>query len=148
MRNSYLALNAETRKELEAFPVQFAFNIKQFEEGMKALGLTKDDTDKIVSIPGGGFVRKTDAGAFMDLFKRHREKHLAAIAADTEGTGYIYEMFDYELGNHEYSYTYDPKPALTALGLTLQQVKANPIMLAAFNRARAAQFKPDNTEQP
>jgi len=60
MRNSYLALTAETRKELEAFPVQFAFNIKQFEEGMKALGLTKDDTDKIVSIPGGGF----KAGAF------------------------------------------------------------------------------------
>ena len=148
MSNSYLALNAETRKELEAFPMQFAFNMKQFEEGMKSLGLTKDDTDKIVSIPGGGFVRKTDADAFMDLFKRHREKHLAAIAADTEGTGYIYEMFDYELGNHEYSYTYDPKPALTALGLTLQQVKANPIMLAAFNRARAAQFKTDNTEQP
>ena len=148
MSNSYLALKAETRKELDAFPMQFAFNMKQFEEGMKALGLTKDDTDKVVSIPGGGFVRKTDAGAFMALFKRHREKHQAAIAADTEGTGYIYEMFDYELGNHEYSYTYDPEPALNALGLTLQQVKANPIMLAAFNRARAAQFKPDNTEQP
>jgi len=148
MSNSYLALKAETRKELDAFPMQFAFNMKQFEEGMKALGLTKDDTDKIVSIPGGGFVRKTDAGAFMDMFKRHRDKHQAAIAADTDGTGYIYEMFDYELSNHEYSYTYDPEPALNALGLTLQEVKANPIMLAAFNRARAAQFKPDNTEQP
>ena len=148
MSNSYLTLKAEMQKELEAFPMQFAFNMKQFEDGMKALGLTKDDTDKIVSIPGGGFVRKTDAGAFMDMIKRHRDKHQAAINADTDGTGYIYEMFDYELSNHEYSYTYDPEPALNALGLTLQEVKANPIMLAAFNRARAAQFKPDNTKQP
>ena len=143
MSNSYLELKAETKKELEAFPMRFAFNMKQFEEGMKSLGLTKDDTDKSVSIHAGGFIRKTDADAFVDMFKRHREKHQAAIAADTEGTGYIYEMFDYELSNHEYSYTFNPGPALQALGLTLAEVEANPIMLAAFNRAKAAQSKPD-----
>ena len=60
MSNSYFTLKAEMQKDLEAFPMQFAFNMKQFEDGMKALGLTKDDTDKIVSIPGGGF----KAGAF------------------------------------------------------------------------------------
>jgi len=148
MSNSYLTLKAEQRKELEAFPMQFAFNMKQFEEGMKSLGLTKDDTDKIVSIPGGGFIRKTDTGAFVDIFKRHNNKHQAEIDADTDGTGYIYEMFDYELSNHEYNYTFNPEPALKALGLTLAEVEANPIMLAAFNRAKAAQSKPDNAEQP
>ena len=147
MSNSYLALKAKQWKELEAFPMQFAFNMKQFEEGMKALGLTKDDTDKIVSIPGGGFVRKTDAGAFVDMFKRHNNKHQAEIDADTDGTGYIYDMFEYELGNHEYSYTHDPEPALKALGLTLAEVKNNPIMSAAFERAKSAQFKSANAEQ-
>ena len=143
MSNSYLTLKAETGKEIDAFPMMFAFSMKQFEEGMKELGLPKDDTDKIMSIPGGGFIRKTDKDALMDLFKRHTDKHLAAIKADTDGTGYIFEMFDYELGNHEYNYTYDPEPALDSLGLTLQEVEANPIMLAAFNRAKAAQSKPD-----
>ena len=148
MSNSYLTLKAEQRKELEAFPMRFAFNMKQFEEGMKSLGLTKDDTDKIVSIHAGGFIRKTDAGAFVDMFKCHNDKHQAEIHADTDGTGYIYEMFEYELANHEYSHTCNPEPALKALGLTLAEVEANPIMLAAFNRAKTAQSKPDNTEQP
>jgi hypothetical protein len=50
-------------------------------------------------------------------------------------------MFEYELANHEYSYTYDPEPALNTLGLTLEEVEADPIMADAFKRAKAAQFK-------
>lgn len=56
MSNSYLTLKAETKKELDAFPMQFAFNMRQFEEGMKSLGLTKDDTDKVYRLGGGGFI--------------------------------------------------------------------------------------------
>lgn len=139
----YQALKSKQAAELEAFPIQFAFNDQQFAEGMAKLGLAVTDTDKVVSVLGGGFVRKTDADALLALFKRHREEKRAEIAADTDGTGYVFQMFDYELKNHEYSYTYDPEPALSALGLKQEEVKASPILSAAFERAKKEQFRED-----
>ena len=148
MSNTYLTLKAKHQAQVDAFPIKFAFNTQQFEEAMNELGLTPTDTDKIFMLSGGGFIRKSDAKAFSNLFIKLAAEKQEAIAADTDGTGYIYDMFEYELGNHEYSYTHDPEPTLDALSLTLEEVQDNPIMAAAFKRAKAAQFKPDNTEQP
>jgi len=77
------------------------------------------------------------------MCEKHTAEHAAARAADTDGTGFIFDMFDYELGNHEYNYTYDPEPALNTLGLTLEEVEADPFMAEAFKRAKSAQFKTD-----
>jgi len=143
MSNSYLTLKAKHKNELHAIPIRFAFCMRQFEDAMKELGLTPNDTDKIYRLPGGGFIRKTDAKAFTDMLKRFSDEKEAAITADADGTGYIFEMFDYELRNHEYGYTHDPEPTLDALGLTIAEVEANPVMSAAFKRAKAAQFKGD-----
>ena len=95
MGNTYLALKQKWQKELDDFPIKFAFSKQQFAEAIKALGLTETDTDKVYSVPGGGFIRKTDAEAFRDLFKRRSDSHTEAVAADKDGTGYIFEMFDY-----------------------------------------------------
>lgn len=139
MSNTYLSLKAKHKAEIHAFPIQFAFNTKQFEEAMTTLGLAPTDTDKIYKIPGGGFIRKTDSDAFSTLLDKIAAEEKAAIAADTDGTGYLFQMFDYELSNHEYSYTHDYTSTLNALGLTLEEVVANPIMSEAFKRALAAQ---------
>ncbi|OQC29707.1 MAG: hypothetical protein BWX70_01523 [Verrucomicrobia bacterium ADurb.Bin070] len=141
MSNAYLTLKTRQQEEFNAFPIEFAFNMKQFEEAMTALGLTPKDTDKVYKIPGGGLIRKTDSEALLTMSRKHADEHAAARAADTNGTGFIYDMFEYELANHEYSYTYDPEPALNTLGLTLEEVEADPIMADAFKRAKAAQFK-------
>jgi len=143
MSNAYLTLIAKHKNELHTIPIRFAFSMRQFVDAMKELGLTPNDTDKVYRLPGGGFIRKTDAEAFRAMIKRFSDEKEAAIAADTDGTGYIFEMFDYELRNHEYGYTHDPEPTLDALGLTIAEVEANPVMAAAFKRAKAAQFKKD-----
>jgi len=143
MSSKYLALKTAQRAEFEAFPIQFAFNAEQFKEALSKLGATLEDTDKVCRLPGGGFIRKTDSAAFFAMIEKHHAEHWAEIAADTDGTGYIYEMFAYELANHEYNYTRDPEPTLDALGLTIAEVEANPVMSTAFKRAKAAQFKGD-----
>jgi hypothetical protein len=45
--NKYQELREKQQAELNAFPMFFAFNQKQFEEGMKSLGLKPTDTKKI-----------------------------------------------------------------------------------------------------
>ena len=137
MGNSYLKLKAWRQSQVDAFPIKFAFNKAQLCKAMAELGLDPaKDTDKIYSLPGGGgFIRKTDMEAFENLLNNINTQHEKAIAEDTDGTGYIYEMFDYELANHEFNYTHDPEPALHSLDLTLEEVGANPIMAAALKRA-------------
>lgn len=142
MMNNYLTLKDTHRKEFEAFPMAFAFSDKQFEEGMKSLGLTPDDTDKIYKMGGtGGFYRRTDAKTLHGMLIRHDREMKEAIASDVTGEGFIFEMFNYELGNHEYSYTGNVSDTLAALGLTMEEVGANPALTTGLEKAKQAQYE-------
>ena len=138
--NKYAELKAKHQAEVDAFPFGFAFNQKQFEEMMEKWGLTTDDTDKIYSIGGGGYVRKSDAEAMEKMFARHE---LERKMARKHGGDYLFEMFNYELANHEYSYTGELDDTLDALGLTLEEIEANPAMDEALTRACNHQMEMD-----
>lgn len=56
-------------------------------------------------------------------------------AADEDGTGFLYQMFKYELDNHEYGYTGDFEDTLDSLGLTWEEVTASPRLLKALDKA-------------
>lgn len=137
--NAYLEMKERHQKEFNEFPMKFAFSDKQFEEGMRELGLEPTDTDKVYSLgETGGFYRRSDAEKLHEMLKRHTEEEDAAIAADTDGTGYAYEMFYYELGDHEYSYTYDTEDTLNALGYkSIDELKMVPQLYLAFTNAKA-----------
>lgn len=138
--NAYRELNQKHQKEVDEFPMFFAFSDSQFEEGMKKLGLKPTDTKMIYKLGStGGFYRKSDSQALHDMFARHRQEMADAIAADETGEGFIYDMFDYELANHEYAYTWDLEPTLDALGLTIEQVRADERMKNALKKACKAQ---------
>ena len=52
-----------------------------------------------------------------------------------KGTGYIYQMFLYELANHEYGYTGDVTDTLDALGLTEDEIANSKPLLHGLNKA-------------
>lgn len=132
--NPYIALKNKHQKEINDFPFGFAFSESQFNDMMiNEFGLTPDDTDKIYSIGGGGYIRKTDSDAMQELFDRHAKEREVAIKENKDD--YLYHMFNYELANHEYSYTYDLEDTLDALGLTYEEVKADKKMYEALKRA-------------
>lgn len=133
--SKYSELKAKHQAEVNAFPLGFAFSEKQFDEMMANWGLIPDDTDKIYSIGGGGYVRKSDSAAMHEMFTRHQTEHEDAMQDDE----YLFEMFNYELANHEYGYTQDLTDTLDALGLTIEEINANPKMADALKRAIAAQ---------
>ena len=58
-----------------------------------------------------------------------------AISNDTTGDGFIYDMFNYELANHEYSYTWDVSDTLNELGFTIDYVKSNKNVLNGLLKA-------------
>jgi len=110
---NYLELKNQQRDELEKFPICFAFDKKQLEEGMKKLGVT--DTNALVAIPGNGFIRKSDIEAFTGLLDRLNNEMEEAM----QDRDFLIDAIAYELSNHEYVVTFNHEPALKALGISL-----------------------------
>ena len=134
--NQYADLKQRQQQEFSAFPMQFAFSDSQFAEGMAALGLKPTDTDKIYKAPGGGFYRREDGPRLYDMMERFDQELQEAIASDKTGDGFIYEMFLYELGNHEYDVTLDLDETLDALDYTMDAIQADPRLCHGLERAR------------
>lgn len=132
---TYREMKKRQQEEINAFPMAFAFSKTQLTEGMQKLGPQPDDADQIVSIGGGGFVRKTDVEAFRQMFCLHRLERKSAMDADRTGDGFLLEMFRYELANHEYGYTRDAEPALDALGIALEDLARDERLMRAFQKA-------------
>ena len=131
MSDTYQNMKTKHRNELDEFQgIFWAFNKKQFSEGMKKVGLDETDTKKIMSLGCGGYILKTKSNAFGELFDRQSEER-ERIVEDRET---LLSALTYELQNHEYCITYDPTPALSALGLTFADVDKE-ILKEAQSRA-------------
>ena len=132
---TYKEMKAKHQAEVNAFPFGFAFNQSQFDEMMKKWDLKPTDIREILSIGGGGYIRRADTDAMKAMFARHEAEWNIAIQ-DEE---FMFGMFNYELANHEYSYTGDLTDTLEALGLTMDIINETPNMADALKRAIAAQ---------
>lgn len=141
MKNLYEKLKNKHQQEMNAFPIGACFSQKQFEEMMQKWGLTVHDTDKICSIGGGCYVRKSDYKEFIAMGKRFEKERKDAIVADKTGDGYIYQMFLYELANHEYCITYDYEDTFDALGLTVDEINADKRLLHGLKKATREYLK-------
>ena len=87
MKNQYQILKDRQHKEFNAFPLGAAFSQTQFTEMMAKWGLEPTDTDKILHVGAGCYIRKTDREAFHALVERLEKEKQDAIAADTTGEG-------------------------------------------------------------
>lgn len=127
--NKYRELKEKQQKEFnEAHLLGFAFGDKQFEELMKRWGIdprNKKELKKVAHLFSGAYILVENIPAYKDLNRRHSKEFKAAVAEDKTGDGFIYQMFYYELANHEYGYTGDYEDTLNALGYTWEQVQAD-----------------------
>lgn len=124
--NKYQLLQSRQQEEFNKFPIKFAFDDAQFKKAMNELGLDENDTDKVVAIGAGGFMKKSDYEAYVQLGNKFAKELENAISEDTIGDGFIRDMFSYELANHEYGYTGDLTDTFEALGYTIDGINKNP----------------------
>ena len=133
---SYRELRDRQQKVFNELPLGFAFSDKQFYEMMQKWGLDPiKDLDKIYQIPFGGFLQKKDLNYYHEVTERHYDELESAKKSDKDGTGFLYQMFLYELDNHEYGYTGEFEDTLDSLGLTWEDVAASPVMVRALKKA-------------
>lgn len=134
--NRYAEMNHRHQAAVNALPLKFAFSDEQFERAMAELGLKPTDTDKIYKLGvGGGFYRKTDAELVRKTFEDNSKELEDAIAADKTGKGFVYEMFLYELRNHEYGYTGDTEDTLESLGYTTDDLEKDERLYVGLKKA-------------
>lgn len=132
MANQYLELKKRHQAEVDAFPMAFAFSNEQLIKALEKLNATKEEC---VSIYGGGIIKKTDQVKLREMFAHQAEEKNIAIENDKTGEGYIKDMFEYELANHEYNYTMDASDTLECLGLTVDQISKSQQLMKGFQLA-------------
>jgi hypothetical protein len=126
---SYNELKEKQQQEVNAFPLMFAFGQKQFDEMLEKNNVTAKE---IYSIGAGGYVRKTDAQAMSDMFKRHSQE----LTEARKQNKFLQESFLYEMANHEYCITFDREEVLCACGLTESDYQTNADVRKAWKAAR------------
>lgn len=117
-RNEYLELQRRHQKELEEFPIAYAFNDKQLEEALKKLGATKEEC---VTVFGhGDIVKRENAKALIAMLERQREEMLQRIKDDPI---FAEAAFLYEMDNHEYAINWSgDEDVLACFGITFEQI--------------------------
>lgn len=101
-RQAYLDLKDRQRKEVEDFPIAYAFNDEQLKEALKKLGV--EDTKECVSVFGhGDIVKKENAPKLVAMLKRHTNEVKEAL----KDPDFAQAAFLYEMDNHEYAINWD-----------------------------------------
>ena len=127
---TYEEMKNKHQEEYDTFAKDKIFYIftsskEEFEKKLKEYGLSKED---ICSIGFGGFIKKKDKEELKNMLQRHRKEKQEAIEQDKDGSGFIKSMFEYELYNHEFSYTRDIDDTLNDMGYSIEQIKSNPAL--------------------
>lgn len=128
--NKYRNYKKSCEEKVNNFPMMFAFSKSQFEEGLTKLGSTKEE---VMSIGAGGFIRKSDMKSFetlMDDLDLELSKH---IKEDDE---FVLQMFEYEMGNHEYCITRDDEKIAHICGLSINEIIYDERLAELYKRAK------------
>lgn len=143
MTEIYEEMENRHREELDRLPIQWAFGKEQLEEALKVLGVEpgKASDIKLVRIPGGGICTEETSNELTATLRRQVEEQQALINADTTGQGFIFDMFDYQLANHEFCITGDFVPAIEACGLSPEDVEKSPELRHGLKMAINVQYK-------
>lgn len=134
-RQAYLDLMKKQQKELNEFPIAYAFSDKQLEEALQKLGAKKEEC---VTVAGhGDIMKKTDVPAFYAMMKRHKEELLEALN-DEE---FAEAAFLYEMDNHEYAINWSGDADVLACFYLDEEKLVEMGLDHSYNRARKAHFK-------
>lgn len=125
-RTAYLDLKKRQQKELEDFPIAYAFNDKQLEEALKKLGAKKEEC---VTVFGhGDIVKREDAKKLIIMLNDHTKEMQQRIKNDPD---FAEAAFLYEMDNHEYAINWTgDQDVLDCFSLTFEKINECGLQMA------------------
>lgn len=134
---TYQELRKRHEEEVNALPLGFAFDAKQFNEMKIKLGV-KESNELYRFGDTGGFYRKVDSELIRGTFKRHaRERKEAIYKPGGIDIDYVQKMFYYQMCNHEFAINYDGKSeVLCDCDVTEEELNTVPELKQAWNAAK------------
>ena len=119
MKETYLEMKKRHEEERKAIKWEFAFSDKQFKEILNKWNLTEspEDLKKITSIGYGGFIQKKDLKEMNEIITRQEKEE----REHRKEKKFLKEQILYEMGNHEYIYTYNDTEIFEAIGITEEE---------------------------
>ena len=131
---TYSEMKERHQQEVNALPIKFAFSNNQFKDICKSWGFTVDDAPNMIYSGGMGmyYLRK-DSDLIRDTFERVGREESDALRSSFD---FAVQAFEYEMYNHEYSYTMEADDMLDSLGLDWSDLNDDPMLLSAFRKAK------------
>ena len=102
MNNLYV----QDEEVIDKFDITFSYDLKELNKILEKLGI---NSKEIVSVGMNGFIRKSDVPAFNKMFDNFKDEYIKTI----EHEKYAYELFNYEMMNHEYIITFKDEEILS-----------------------------------
>lgn len=135
-RQEYLDLKSKHEKELNEFPIAYAFNDEQLARALEKLGATKEEC---VTVFGhGDIVRREDAKTFVKMLERHTQEVKQKLAEDVE---FAEAAFLYEMNNHEYAINWSAdEDVLDCFAIDWEFIRKHGLQMA-YDSARNKHFK-------
>lgn len=135
-KQTYLELQEKQRKELEEFPIAYAFSDQQLEEALVKLG-AKSKEECVTVFGHGDIVKRGNAKSFVELLKRHTRELKEAMKDEK----FAEDAFRYEMDNHEYAINWSAdEDVLNCFNLDFEDLRKMGLM-DAYRRARNAHMK-------
>lgn len=98
-QQEYVDLKRKHEKEMNEFPMAFAFNDEQLERALAKLGATSKE--ECVTVFGhGDIVKREDAKRLVAMLEGHTKEIKEKLKEDVE---FAEAAFLYEMDNHEYA---------------------------------------------
>ena len=136
-KQEYLDLKDRQQKEVNDFPIAYAFNDEQLKEALVKLGV--ESVKECVTVFGhGDIVKKENAKPFIEMLKRHTEEVKQKIKEDPD---FAQAAFLYEMDNHEYAINWDgDDDVLACFGIDFNDISEWGLQLA-WESARRKHFE-------
>lgn len=136
-RQEYLDLKKQHEKELNEFPIAYAFNDEQLEEALKKLGAESED--ECVTVFGhGDIVKRQDARQLVKMLERHTKEIKDKLKSDVE---FAEAALLYEMDNHEYAINWSgDEDVLAALGIGFSFIRKYGLQMV-YDSARNKHMK-------
>lgn len=129
MRETYLEMKERHQKEINNFPMAFAFDDDQLKEALQKLNATIDECCTYLGI--GDVMKKTDIPTFKTILKRHTHELKDAM----KDKDFAELAFLYEMDNHEYAINSDgDAEVLSCFGMNEGDLK-HMGLLSTYRRA-------------